>query len=126
MKRRNYYLSSLESRSFKPVRECIFEHKIIISPVFKGVTARIEPSVIVDFNIDLNEIIIFNRFEGDTLAPVNSFPCFVHIGILKKPLEEFTFNNDEYLVSIKDIEIIAWGEIYDTYNDAYNFQTRNK
>jgi len=123
---RNYYLSSLESILFTPVRECIFEHKVIISPVFKGVIARIEPAVIVDFNIDLNEIIIFNRFEGDTLTPVNSFPCFVHIGILKKPLEEFAFNDDEYSISIKDIETIAWGEIYDTYDDAYNYQNRNK
>jgi len=121
MKRRNYYLSSLESYLFKPVRECVFEHKVIISPVFKGVIAKIEPAVIVDFNIDLNEIIIFNRFEGYTLTPVNPFPCFVHIGILKKPLAEFVFNNDEYSISIKDIEVIAWGEIYDTYNDAYNY-----
>ncbi|MDQ1744141.1 MAG: hypothetical protein QOE23_2480, partial [Pseudonocardiales bacterium] len=81
-----------------------------------AVEARLRPAVIgQDFNrgSDIETVILSARHEGASLDPVNEFPCFVFITIPRG-------GNDalESPVRSDDLEIIGWGELYRTREDA--------
>lgn len=110
-----YYLSSLESARFEPVRECRVERRLIFDSGKVAIEARLSPSVVgQDFDrSDIDTVILSGRHEGAVIDPVSEFPCFVFITIPK--------DGDYVLQSpirSDDVEIIGWGELYRTREDA--------
>lgn len=111
-----YYLSSLESARFEPVRECRVERLLTFDSGKVAVEARLSPAVIgQDFNrsLDIDTVILSCRHEDASIDPVSDFPCFVFITIphgegyvLRSPIRS------------DDLEIIGWGELYKTRQDA--------
>lgn len=111
-----YYLSSLDSARFEPVRECRFERQLTFESGKTAVEARLWPAVIgQDFNraSDIEVVILSPRHEGASIDPVTEFPCFVFITIPR--------SGGELLGSpvLSDgLLIIGWGELYRTRGDA--------
>jgi hypothetical protein len=113
-----YYLSSLESETFKPTRKCIFLNKLHFDTGKECVIAEIDPPVPGQHfgtSEDIKHVIFTNRYEGDTLFPVNEYPCFVFI---TKPLFDNIFKAQ--VITKDDLQILAWGELYRTALDAEN------
>ena len=110
------YLSSLDSARFEPVRECRIEGLLTFDTGKVAAVARISPDVIgQDFNraSDIETVILSLRHEGVSIDPVTEFPCFVFIAIPREGYEVL-----ESLVRSDDLEIIGWGELYRTHDDA--------
>lgn len=111
-----YYLSSLESTRFEPVRECRVERVLTFDSGKVAVEAHLSPSVIgQDFNraSDIETVILSARHEDASIDPVNEFPCFVFITI---PGHEHEVLQSP--IRSDDLEIIGWGELYRTRSDA--------
>lgn len=110
-----YYLSSLDSARFEPVRECRFERVLLFDSGKPAVEVRLSPTVIgQEFNrpSDIETVILTSRHEGASINPVSEFPCFVFITIPRKhDVLQSPIRSD-------DLEIIGWGELYRTRKDA--------
>lgn len=122
MKAKTYYLSSMDSVSFAETRECVFVKVLSFSGGKQCVLARVDPPVIgQQYGLegkDLDLLFLASRHEGELLDPIKSFPCFVFIA---RPLVPNLGQRD--VVLKEDLEIIAWGELYRTKQDAdaHNF-----
>jgi hypothetical protein len=111
-----YYLSSLDSTRFEPVRECRVQRLLSFDTGKVAAEAQLSPAVVgQDFNRgpDIESVILSARHEGASLDPVNEFPCSVYItiprreqGVLESPIRS------------DDLEIIGWGELYRSREDA--------
>lgn len=111
------YLSSLDSTRFEPVRECRIERLLTFDTGKVAAVARLSPGVIgQDFNraSDIETVILSPRHEGVSIDPVSEFPCFVFITIPREGLEVALRSP----VRSDDLEIIGWGELYRTRDDA--------
>jgi hypothetical protein len=111
-----YYLSSLDSARFEPVRECRVERPLAFGSGKVAVEARLWPAVIgEDFNraSDIDTVVLSARHEGASLDPVSEFPCFVYITIPRS--EHMTLESP---IHSDDLKIIGWGELYRTPEDA--------
>jgi hypothetical protein len=112
-----FYLSSLESVRFETVRECRFADMLVFDTGKNAAVACLQPPVIgQDFNCpaDLQRVILAPRHEGVSIDPISEFPCFVFIAITHEGRElQSPIRSD-------DLEIIGWGELYRTYDDAEN------
>lgn len=111
-----YYLSSLDSIRFEPVRECRFVEYLTFDTGKVAASADINPAVIgQDFNreSDIALVILTPRHEGVTIDHIVEFPCFVFIAIPRDGLE--TPPNP---LTSEDLQIIGWGELYRTQADA--------
>lgn len=110
-----YFLSSLESARFEPVRECRFDRLLTFDSGKVAVEARLSPAVVgQDFNRaeDIERVILSPRHEGASIDPISEFPCFVFITI---PRQHETLQSP---IRSDDLEIIGWGELYRTHEDA--------
>jgi len=113
-----YYLSSLDSSRFAPVRECMLVGRLLFDTGKPAAMMKIDPPVIgQDFNLgtDIDTVLLANRHEGETLFPIKEFPCFVYIC---RFLIEVPYNDQ--IISNKDVEIVGWGELYKSRKDAEN------
>lgn len=110
-----YYLSSLDSSRFAPVRECRFERLLLFDSGKTAVVARVSPIVVgQDFNrvADIDTVILTARHEGRSIDPISEFPCFVFVAIPSRhEILESPIRSD-------DLEVIGWGELYRTQKDA--------
>jgi hypothetical protein len=110
------YLSSLDSTRFEPVRECRIERLLTFDTGKVAAVARLSPGVIGQhFNraSDIDTVILSPRHEGISIDPVSEFPCFVFITIPREGYEALMSP-----VRSDDLEIIGWGELYRTQDDA--------
>lgn len=110
------YLSSLDSARFEPVRECRIERLLTFDTGKVAAVARLSPGVIgQDFNhaSDIDTVVLSPRHEGVSVDPVSEFPCFVFITIPREGYEAL-----QSPVRSDDLEIIGWGELYRTQDDA--------
>ncbi|NYT96403.1 hypothetical protein [Salinispora sp. H7-4] len=110
------YLSSLDSVRFERVRECRLERFLVFDTGKTAVVAQLSPAVVgQDFNrnSDIQTVILVPRHGGASLDPVNEFPCFVFISI---PRVEFDIIRTP--IGRDDLEVIGWGELYRTREDA--------
>lgn len=113
---RPLYLSSLESYRFEPVRKCRLVRLIRFDTGKPCALVSLHPGVSgQDFGVpgDLDTLILATRHEGASLAPIREFPCFVYIGI---PSLHWDSSRDE--ISSDHVQIIAWGELYASAEDA--------
>ncbi len=113
---RLYYLSSLDSSRFEPVRECKFVGQTALENGRVCAIATLNPPVNgQDFDVgaDIDTVVLAPRHAGATLFPVNEFPCFVHIA---RPLRGGV--RDLQRLTVQDVEVIGWGELYRSRSDA--------
>lgn len=111
-----YFLSSLEGDRFKPVRTCRVVRAVVFDTGKVGIVVRLEPPVLgQEFNsgVDLDRFVPATRFEGESISPISSFPCFVHIAL---PIPGW--NDTAEIVSATDLQVVGWGELYRTADDA--------
>lgn len=111
-----FYLSSLDSRIFEPVRSCRFIRPIAFETEKIGVVVELEPGVLgQDFGPgeNITTFVLTTRFEGASIAPIVEFPCFVFI-CLPNPGWDF----DSETATPNDFKIVGWGELYRSPSDA--------
>ncbi len=114
MEQETLFLSSLESTRFEPVRKCRLGEVLTFDTGKVAVRATLDPPVPgQDFGRkqDVDAVVLTPRFEGASIAPVDEFPCFVfialpHVEALNSPIRS------------DDLEIIGWGELYRSPEDA--------
>jgi hypothetical protein len=111
-----YFLSSLESTKFSVTRECVFQKRLRLRTGKECVLVKVSPPVIgqeYGTGEDVDLFVITARHEGRGLSPIEEFPCFVFIA---RPLIDDIETPDE--IEKRDVEIVAWGELYRTKSDA--------
>lgn len=111
-----YFLSSLDSTRFEPVRECHVKRALAFDTGKIAVDVTLSPPVVgQDFNrgLDIDTVILSCRYEGATIDPVDEFPCFVFITVPRTA--EYALQSP---IRSDDLEIIGWGELYRTREDA--------
>jgi len=110
------YLSSLESTLLKPVRKCTFIQSMTFDTGKKAVLAAIVPHLVghpYNSAKDIKLVVLTNRHQGDDITSIRSFPFFVFIS---RPLIDDICSRQT--IHIKELEILAWGELYRTAYDA--------
>ncbi len=111
-----YYLSSLDSTRFGPVRRVEVIRSLVFDTGKAALFATIDPPVIgQDFGRggdDITRVVFAARHEGESVDPVSSFPCFVHIAISN---EDYDLQSP---IRADDLTNIGWGELYRTADDA--------
>jgi hypothetical protein len=110
------YLSSLDSARFEPVRECRIQRLLTFDTGKVAAVATLSPGVVgQDFNraSDIGTVVLSPRHEEVSIDPVSAFPCFVFITIPREGYEALLSQ-----VLSDDLEIIGWGELYRTRDDA--------
>jgi hypothetical protein len=113
---RPLYLSSLESVRFEPVRECEFVDLLTFDTGKVAAVAMLRPGVPgQDFGIgeDVEQVILATRHEDTSIDEIDEFPCFVFIAIPDggKRIPSTPVRKD-------DLQIIGWGELYRSADDA--------
>jgi hypothetical protein len=111
-----YYLSSLDSSRFAPVRECVVLQVLQMDNGKPALIASLNPPVIgqdLDRVDDIATVLLTARHEGKPVDPIDEFPCFVHIAIGAQDAL-----GDEDPKSFDDFQSIGWGELYRTADDA--------
>lgn len=111
-----YYLSSLDSTRFEPVRACHVQRSLAFDTGKMALEVRLLPGVIgQDFNRSsaIEKVIIAGRHEDVSIDPIREFPCFVFIAIPVREGHEL-----QTPLRSEDLEIIGWGELYRNSDDA--------
>ncbi len=117
-KETTYYLSSLESVRFEPVRECELVKQMEFDTGKQCALVKLSPAVIGQpwgLVEDIEFFVLANRHDGEELFPISEFPCFVHVARLR--------SHDvmkREVISASDLENVAWCELYRTRSDAEN------
>jgi hypothetical protein len=110
-----YFLSSLESARFAPVRSCVVRRVVHFDTGKEALLVDVDPAVVgQDFgrSTDISTVLLAARHEGQGVDPVTEFPCFVHIAISDDTGSAST------PIRADDFQTIAWGELYRTAEDA--------
>ncbi|MDR6610973.1 hypothetical protein [Leifsonia sp. 1010] len=111
-----YYLSSLDSSLFEPVRRCTLITTLAFDTGRSALVVDLDPAVVGhNFNVgdDLSRFILTSRFQGDDVAAIDRFPFFAYICLPKNGWPEL-----ETPLRAADVDIVAWGELYRTADDA--------
>lgn len=110
------YLSSYEYDDFSVPREVIQYHELTIDGR-KVMMLHIENPLIGQQygwgGEDIDKIYVTNRFEGDSLDKLDTFPIDVYVLIPKNP-KIFLPS------SLSELSNIAWACLYDNLKDAEN------
>lgn len=111
-----YYISSLESVTFEPVRECKLNKRMMFDTGKQCALVKLSPAVIGQpwgLSNDIEFFVLASRHKEEKLFPLTKFPCFVHVARLRSGA---AMEGD--VVSMADLENIAWCELYRTRSDA--------
>ncbi len=79
---KTYFLSSLDSIRFEPVRECHIIRRMSFPSGNECALIRLVPPVNGQpwgAIGDMHYFVLANRHEGEHLFPISGFPCFVHV-----------------------------------------------
>ncbi len=113
---RTFFLSSLDSARFEPVREFEVVRVVSFDTGKPALVGDLAPAVIgQDFGRgeDIRRVVLTARHEGVQIDPIVEFPCFVHISLPDAGTEELRTP-----IRADDLRIIGWGELYRTAEDA--------
>ena len=111
-----YYLSSLDSVKFEPTRKCEFLSRLQLTTGKGCVLVRVTPPIsLQDYNLtdDIDTLVLVSRHAGQDISAIQTFPFFVFIA---RPLLDSIQNRE--MISKDDLQILAWGELYRTRQDA--------
>lgn len=111
-----YYLSSLESARFAPVRRCDVLRVLAFDTGKPALLARLQPPLPgqeLGEREDVGVVVLTARHRGASVDPVAEFPCFVHVAVAAEGREP-----PQDPVSAADLTVVGWGELYRTAADA--------
>lgn len=111
-----FYLSSLDSYAFEPVRTCDVLKRLQLDTGKDAILATIDPPAIGqqwDLPDDVSTVVLASRVEGRGLDPIEEFPYFVHIAASRHGWKSL-----ETPIRADDLVTLAWGELYLTHDDA--------
>lgn len=121
-KKPDFYLASTETYNRFEPRQCYIEKVItIIGREGKSLLIRIEPELIGQpygmGGEDINHLVVTPRFEGETVHPVSEWPAYVYVSRI---INQNPYNSivDNGRVSVNDLQIVLWGELYRTADEA--------
>jgi hypothetical protein len=63
---------------------------------------------------DIGELVLSPRYQGDSLFPIGSYPVSVSVYRLVNSEE----SRPRTALTPADVELVAWGEIYETAEEA--------
>lgn len=111
-----YYLSSLESERLSPVRRCTVLFRTTFSSGKACIVANVAPFILAqEFGVpELATVVLAARHEGEDLASIQRFPCFVFVCRVVG-LDPVSSGR---VFERADVEIVGWGELYRTPHDA--------
>ncbi len=112
-----FYLTSQENFGFEEPRECQFIKMLIGDKRKDYLLIKVDPSLKSSaFSKKVKnyqQVIIASRHVGESLFNIKKLPISVYIcGIINEKIMI------EGKLETEDIENAAWGEIYETYEDA--------
>jgi len=111
-----FFLSSTDSYEFEVPRECHLIKKMSGLTPEGCLYVEIDPPIIgQNYGLgdkDIDKVILVKRLENISINPINEWPAYVHIA---RPLQNF---NEHKVITSDDIQMIAWGELYPTYDRA--------
>ena len=111
-----YFLSSLDSYMLEKPRACDFVALTRFDTGKECVVAVVDPPIpgqSFGSGADISQVMLAARHEGDRLSAISEFPCFVFVARPLVPGIEC-----RQCVTATDMEVIAWGELYRTRDDA--------
>ena len=116
MYQQTYYLSSLESKIFSTTRKCVFVKTLSFDSGKECILAKITPGINgQNFGSpkDIEFVVLAARHEGDSLSSITEFPCFIFVA---RSLDSDITTRST--IKKSDLQILAWGELYKTKDDA--------
>lgn len=117
-----YYLSSLDSVKFGETRRCEVTKVHHLSTGKPCLLVKVSPPVSLQERGligDLEGLVLVSRHEGQDIVAPTVFPVFVFIARLLSEVDDAPISKD-------NLEILAWGEIYRTKDDADNHRFDTK
>lgn len=120
-----YYLSSLDSVLFEPVRRCVAISHTVLSSGQDALVVQVEPPVCgqpFDSREDLITLLLVARFAGSSVRMIEGFPCFVYI--IRNVFEA----GQAIDAAAATKNTIGWGELYRSADDAltHRFDSKGK
>jgi hypothetical protein len=116
MKLKEYFLSSMDSERLARPRICTILRYAQFDTGKDCAFASVDPPIPgQDFGRgdDISRVVVTSRMEGQTLSEIESFPCFVFVA---RAIDDSAFTKG--ILTKNDLEIIGWGELYGSLNDA--------
>ena len=115
-KKADFYLSSSEGYGLETPRACYRVRSLGGRSADDYLLVRIEPPIIGQpyglGDKDINLVVLATRHVCTSLFPVSAWPLSVHVARIVTDIDE------KQAIEEKDIESIAWAEIYKTEEDA--------
>ncbi|GGF56824.1 hypothetical protein GCM10011519_33430 [Marmoricola endophyticus] len=111
-----YYLSSLDSSLFAPVRTCRVRKHLVFDTGKSALLAHIDPPVVgqsFGFAHDVSTVVLASRVEGREIDAIEALPFFVHIATPRHGWTDL-----ESPLRADDLVTMAWGELYPTAEAA--------
>lgn len=113
----DFYLASTEGYGLEHPRKCFIIRRLSTETRQDLLLVRVVPPLIVQKRAigsgDLELVVLATRHRGSTLFPIKEWPVYVHVARAKH------VNSIEAdIVSQDDLEVVAWGELYRTEEDA--------
>lgn len=112
-----YFLSSLDYSTLEQTRQCTVVRRLRFNTGKECVLADVSPPIPgpqFGFIEDIVRVLLAVRHEGASLSPIDEFPCFVFVTI---PLTDI---DSREVIEKDEVQIVAWGELYRTRDDADN------
>lgn len=101
----DFYLAPYDPDSAFLPKSCIIERRLIAEGRDDFLLVKVIPSFqIRNRTIDVDEVVLAPRFQGDTLFPINTWPLHVHVCFI---LNQDNIRDGE--VSARDLKIQYWG-----------------
>jgi hypothetical protein len=121
----DFYLTSSEWRVLKNPRKCWILNRFEYRNRDDLFLVKLNTPIIYEDKqegtVELKKVVIASRHEGFSVQANKEWPVYVHLARLKKELPPHTKRLDD-----KDIENVAWGEIYPTLMAAQQGMTRQE
>lgn len=105
-----YYLSSLDSYLFEPVRTCTVRKHLVFDTGKSALLVDIDPPVVgqsFGFGHDVSTVVLASRVEGREIDAIDKLPFFVHIAVSRHGWADL-----ESPLRADDLITMAWGELY--------------
>lgn len=118
MRNPDFYLSSSEGYNLSLPRKCYVVRKVESEYSKNLLLIDVEPPVDVSkyygshFS-SLSRLLLAPRHRGDSLETLNDVPISVFVIVVTENTQDFEF------VKLQYQQVIAWGEIYSSYKDAF-------
>ncbi|MBX3002327.1 MAG: hypothetical protein KF828_00135 [Anaerolineales bacterium] len=123
MRNPDFYLSSSEGYNLSLPRKCYVVRKVESEYSMNLLLIDVEPPVDVSkyygphFSC-LRRLLLAPRHRGDSLETLNNLPISVFVIVVTENTQDLEFIKLQYQ------QLIAWGEIYSSYEDALD-RTKN-